>query len=370
MKLKTYMCPSMEVALKNIRSELGPDAVIISTLNEGDMIRVTAACENIHDHIIVQKTEPRVYSESETKNTLCHMLSYHQVPAETGDSLISKSCQMDTKILKKGIGSLFEKLFSFQSLTYKTSDLVPQQIMLAGPVGVGKTVTLAKIASEYKLLNKPVEIISADYLKAGAAEQIQLYANALEVPLTFVQTPSELEAKLEKSLPGVIYLIDTPGTNSLNEIEVSLLTDFILAAKQAPYLVLSAGTDPFEMRDLASAFKDLGCTRLIMTRFDAAKRFGGLLTVLHEECLEFSAMSCGPEIGNRLKSATPENLVTALNKYLPDTICPSSSQKPQQTLSPNPNTIKTPINKPISNTLKPEPELPAWIKGVMEARKA
>ena len=64
--------------------------------------------------------------------------------------------------------------------------------------------------------------------------------------MTLVQTPQEFEAKLTEAKPGVTYLIDTPGTNPLKNSEVELLTDFILAAKQAPYLVLSAGTDPLK----------------------------------------------------------------------------------------------------------------------------
>ena len=104
-----------------------------------------------------------------------------------------------------------------------------------------------------------------------------------------------------------------------------------------------------------------------MTRFDAAKRFGGLLTVLQEECLEFSAMSCGPEIGNRLKSATPENLVLALNKYLPDIMATSSassgvssSQVPKTVV---PVTANANLTQPI-NTHKAQAELPAWVKGI------
>ncbi len=373
MKLKTYLCDSMDQALQTIRDELGPDAVIISSMNEDKKVRVTAACENPpHAPIDVPK-ETRVYSELETKNALCHLLSYHKVPAESGDAIITRTCKLDTKVFESGLAGVFDDLFSFKPIPLTCPDNQPQQIMLAGQVGVGKTVTLAKIASEYTLQNKPVEIISADYLKAGATEQIQIYADALKVPLTLVETPEQLESKLSTNKPGVTYLIDTPGTNVLNRTEVDILTNFILAAKQAPYLVLPAGSDAYELKDIASAFKDLGCTKFIMTRFDASKRLGGLLTILQDENLELVALSHGPEIGSRLKLATPEFVVSFFMKHLPEMLATHERvhdllPKPKSKGNPHKNTSSIEAQNGVgpTNTKLTQP-LPAWVKSIKEA---
>tara|TARA_R110002095_G_scaffold214669_2_gene207165 strand:- start:1105 stop:2196 length:1092 start_codon:yes stop_codon:yes gene_type:complete len=363
MKLKTYICQSMDEALRKIRSELGDDAIIISSLNEGDSIRVTAACEHIPQNLDAPpKPQEPQYTALETKNTLCQMLSYHGVPTNISEDLISETCKLSQSILECGIGAVFKELYTFSPLKFSPKTTQPNQIMLAGPVGVGKTVTLAKIATEYRLLDKKVALISADYLKAGATEQIQAYATALEVPLTLVQTPTQLENLLSQGINGTTYLIDTPGTNPLNPSEISHLTDFILAAKQAPYLVLSAGADPYEMQETASAFKDLGSTRFFMTRFDAAKRFGGLLSILFKERLEFTAMSCGPEIGSRLKEAQSDNLVSILKAFLPDRAYQTQIQAQQTQIQAHQPTL--------SPQKAPEAELPAWVKGFMEAKKA
>lgn len=358
MKLKTYICKSMDEAMRTIKAELGPDAIIISSLNEGDKIRVTAACENMPAHLATPKPAAPTYTALETKNILCHIMSYHSVPATISEDIIAESCQLSEAHLQQGVQEIFKRLLTFAPLGFSGSSTQPTQIMVAGPVGVGKTVTLAKMATEYRLKNQRVEIISCDYLKAGATEQIQVYTGALEIPLTLVQTPAQLEKALKVGEPGVTYLIDTPGTNPLNPDEVAHLTDFILAAKQAPYLVLSAGGDPYEMQETAAAFKDVGATRFIMTRFDAAKRFGGLLAILFQERLEFAAMSCGPEIGSRLKEANADNLTAVLKAYLPDILAQGS---PAATL----NTIQQPTPQKA-----PAAPLPAWVKGVMEAKKA
>lgn len=363
MKLKTYICPSMEEALRKIRTELGEEAIIISSLNEGDGIRVTAACEHIPQNIEpTSQSQKPAYTALETKNTLCHMLSYHGIPNPIAEDIIAETYKLPQNILESGLSAVFKELCSFSPLKFSPNPNQPNQIMLAGPVGVGKTVTLAKIATEYCLLDKKVEVISADYLKAGAIEQIQAYTNALSIPVHLVQTATQLEDFLSQGDNGTTYLIDTPGINSLNASEINYLTDFVLAAKQPPYLVLSAGTDPYEMQETANTFKDLGSTRFFMTRFDAAKRFGGLLSVLFKERLELCAMSCGPEIGSRLKEAQSDNLVAMLKAYLPDinALEDNTHGQPEiQTQQPTPSPQKA-----------TEREIPAWVKGFMEAKKA
>lgn len=361
MKLKTYICQSMEEALRKIRTELGDDAIIISTLNEADGIRVTAACERIPQSLeAASQPQKPAYTALETKNTLCHMLSYHGIPNPIAEDIIAETCKLPQNILENGVSAVFKELYSFAPLKFSPNLKQPNQLMLAGPVGVGKTVTIAKIATEYRLLDQKVEVISADYLKAGAIEQIQAYTTALGIPVHLVQSPTELEKFLSQAEDGTTYLIDTPGTNVLNPGEVTHLTDFVLAAKQAPHLVLSAGTDPYEMQETANAFKDLGTTRFFMTRFDAAKRFGGLLSVLFKERLELCAMSCGPEIGSRLKEAQCDNLVAMLKAYLPDkNDLEDNAYRQLETQQPTPSPQKA-----------AETEIPAWVKGFMEAKKA
>lgn len=359
MKLKTYLSPTMDQALQTIRRELGPDAVIISSLKEDGQVRVTAASDSVPVHNESHTKAPKSYSELETKNTFCHLLSYHQVPLETTDTLISRVCQLETELLTKGVAPVMDTLFNFTPLSFQKP---PQHMMVAGPVGVGKTVTLAKIAAEYSLAGYSVEIISADYLKAGAADQIRIYTEALDVPLTLIETPKQLEQKLSApSDSKKIYLIDTPGVNCLNAAETSALTEFILAAKQAPHLVMPAGIDPYEMQDIAASFKDLGATKLVMTRFDTSKRFGGLLRILEEERLELTALSAGPELGSRIQPATADALLPFLMAYLPGSM--TTHPKALETANTN-------LSSPPQSHSQETAPLPAWVKGIMEAKKA
>ena len=59
----------------------------------------------------------------------------------------------------------------------------PTVVFLIGPTGVGKTTTIAKIASRFKLTEgRDIAMLTADTYRIAATEQLQTYANILEVP--------------------------------------------------------------------------------------------------------------------------------------------------------------------------------------------
>ena len=358
MRLKTFLCRSMEEALSTIRTEMGPDAIIISSLNEGNTIRVTAACEKGHEKMASAVPTPSKGDALATKNLFCHLLTYHGVPAALSESMIAELCTLAPAVLEAGIEAVLRQLLPITEFDFKTAKSLPKHLMVAGPVGAGKTVSLAKLASELCLLDKKVMIVSSDYIKAGAKEQIQLYADAIKVPLKLVNSPTALEETLRTLPEDYTVLIDTPGTNPLNASDTHHLTEFILAAKQAPLFVLPAGGDLIEMQETALAFKDLGCTKMVMTRIDATKRFGGLLSILFKERLELFALSLGPEIGNRLRAASSKNIAEILHFYLPQ-------HENAAAIPTHPNVIPVSASPRHHST---NTNIPPWVKHVMETR--
>jgi len=63
----------------------------------------------------------------------------------------------------------------------------PQLSVFIGPTGVGKTTTIAKIASESKIrYNKKVAVINLDTYRIGATEQLKTYTDILKIPFSFV----------------------------------------------------------------------------------------------------------------------------------------------------------------------------------------
>jgi len=88
-----------------------------------------------------------------------------------------------------------------------------RNVVLLGPPGGGKTATLAKLAARGLLAGHEVRVLSADAGRAGGVAQLEAFTRLLECPLDVVETPAALAGALARTAPGVLCLIDTPGTN-------------------------------------------------------------------------------------------------------------------------------------------------------------
>lgn len=317
MRLKTYLCNSMEDALATIRKELGPDAVIISTLNEGKKVRVTAACEKA-ETVPEIKTPENKFTSEQVYNYLSRMFAYHGVPQDLQERLLQAIVSLPKTTLEKGPVTVFENLYSFN----KNPLLLNQGgvVMLAGPAGAGKTITLTKLAAEYAIAQKPVHLVTTDSQKAGACEQLLKLSGALKVKADVVQNAGDLLKLIEQSPQGHAILVDTPGINPFLKEDTQMLADYIFAVKQAPILVFPAGGDPLEVIDQVNAFKELGVTRFITTRLDTVRRMGSLLVALFENQLELFALSAGPTLAHRLIASQGEKVINLLQKTIPKAV--------------------------------------------------
>ena len=98
------------------------------------------------------------------------------------------------------------------------SEISPKMVFFIGPTGVGKTTTVAKLASRFILEEKKrVALITADTYRIAAAEQLKTYAGILEVPFRVVYAPEEiLQAWKDFSDYDYIF-VDTSGHSYQNE---------------------------------------------------------------------------------------------------------------------------------------------------------
>lgn len=84
----------------------------------------------------------------------------------------------------------------------------PHVVFFIGPTGVGKTTTIAKIASKYKVdYEKKVAFITADTYRIAATEQLQVYANILDAPMSIVYSKEELNEAIENMRNTILFLL-------------------------------------------------------------------------------------------------------------------------------------------------------------------
>lgn len=103
----------------------------------------------------------------------------------------------------------------------------PLVVFFVGPTGVGKTTTIAKIASAFIVNDKKkVSFITADTFRMAATEQLHTYANILDAPIEIVYSPEELNAAVESLKDQDLILVDTVGFSHKNAEQKMLQRSF------------------------------------------------------------------------------------------------------------------------------------------------
>jgi flagellar biosynthesis protein FlhF len=158
----------------------------------------------------------------------------------------------------------------------------PRVVALVGPTGVGKTTTLAKLATHFRLNERAnVSFASIDTYRIGAAGQLQDYARILEVPVRVCLTPQDLAQAVAAHAGEGLVLIDTAGCSPRDSLRMRELKGFLDAAKpDEVHLVLTATAQPDHLFGVLDAYASFGIDRVILTKLDECTRFGLILNVL------------------------------------------------------------------------------------------
>ena len=197
-----------------------------------------------------------------------------------------------------------------QRLTFAPMAVKPRKAtMLIGGPGVGKTVTTAKLAARARLAGHPITVVTTDTLRSGAVEQLGKLLALMGAKLATADSPESLATILSKAsaTPAAIF-IDTPGTNMFAMGERRDLRRFLAAGDIEPVLVQAAGTDASEAAEHAKLFAEIGARRFIVTRLDAARRFGSLIAAADEGRLALAQVSLSPYLSEPLSALSPISL--------------------------------------------------------------
>lgn len=159
-----------------------------------------------------------------------------------------------------------------------------RMISLIGPTGVGKTTTIAKLATEQVLKQKrKVAMITTDVYRIAAVEQLKTYAVILGVPVEVVRSKDELEKALTKLESYDLIYMDTTGRNYKDPEYRSTINEFIdLSIESDHYLVLSLTTKYEDLHLLLDEFLDSPVKRLILTKFDETTSYGTILNIAYK----------------------------------------------------------------------------------------
>jgi flagellar biosynthesis protein FlhF len=155
----------------------------------------------------------------------------------------------------------------------------PRVIALIGPTGVGKTTTLAKMATNKDLYGRAdVALISTDTYRVAAVDQLKTFASIAGIEMDVVYRPEELERAIEKHSRRDVILIDTAGRSQNDPAALDELKTFMNKAPiDEVVLVMAANTRLEDQRQMIDRFAGVPANRVIITKLDEVTTAGHLL---------------------------------------------------------------------------------------------
>lgn len=193
----------------------------------------------------------------------------------------------------------------------------PKVVFFVGPTGVGKTTTIAKIASKFSVEGgKKVALLTADTYRIAAAEQLRTYANILEVPFRVIYSIEEIEQALRDFKAYDFILVDTAGHSHQNEGQKEAMSGFIHSvdsvAEKEVFLVLSATTKYRDLISIADTYSAITEYKLIFTKLDETTTLGNLLNIKLHTGAALSYVTCGQNVPDDIENFNPQKTVKQL----------------------------------------------------------
>lgn len=309
MRLRSFTAPTVAEAMRQVRTALGEDAVILATEEQGRSVRITAAIDP-HPAAGVRPASAHQAASAppvanETVDLVAAALRYHGMPQPLLERLVTLASAYEIGDPQQALNAAFRARFDFLPLT---EALPAKPIVLAGLPGAGKSSTLAKLAARAKVNGWAATAITCDLAKAGAVEQLATYAKALEIPAYRAKDKATLQRAVTRAEAKGMILVDTIGTNPLVPDDLAELRDLVAAISGELVLVMAAGGDVSESAELAAAYAEAGAKRLIATKVDLTRRYGGILAAAEAGRLAFAGFGISPQIASGLAAPRPDRL--------------------------------------------------------------
>lgn len=357
MKIKKFVGPTMNDCLVQVKKELGENAIILDSRKvsrggpfsflRNEMVEVTASTPDSNPppdkrsrdwSQMAQKVEPQAakgvsLEEFEMlsdeikglKDTVLQMadhMKFEKLPSlpkpledlhrdllENGvDDQIAMALTQEIALQLSGeafedrpllVRTLRERVARvLRAAPFSPVGARPWVIALVGPTGVGKTTTLAKMATHPDLFGrKRVALVSADTYRIAAVEQLKTFASIAGVPMEAVYRPSDIRRVIDRFSDHDVILIDTAGRSQNNRDQLRDLGAFMEFAKPDDiHLVLSVSTRLEDQLDVIEKFKVIGPSRLLFTKLDETINFGMILNVCFHEHKPVSLLTCGQNV--------------------------------------------------------------------------
>ena len=183
----------------------------------------------------------------------------------------------------------------------------PRVVAVAGPTGVGKTTTLAKLAAEWRVgRGLRVGLVAADAFRVGAFEQLRTYARIIDAPVRAADSRASVLDALAAMAECDVVLVDTPGRAPRDAARIGEVADVLAAVRpDETHLVIPGTAAGAAQLEAARAFAAVGPTRVVLSKLDEASALGPLVAAVRASGLGASWFTTGQEVPDDIERADP-----------------------------------------------------------------
>jgi len=183
-------------------------------------------------------------------------------------------------------------------------------ISLVGPTGVGKTTTIAKIASLGILERKlRVGLINLDSYKVAAADQLATYAKIMNLPFRSVTNREELQQAIYDFSSLDLVLIDTTGRSQKDQESLLQLRHLLATVPDCrSVLMMSATTKDSDMNEVIARFKLFAPIGLVFTKLDETSVYGCIYNAQKRSGLPLLYFTVGQRVPEDIEKASAERV--------------------------------------------------------------
>ncbi|WP_291295107.1 hypothetical protein [Elioraea sp.] len=308
MRIRTFRARTMAAAMSAARAELGPDALMLGSRRVTEGVELTAAVEPADD---IAPLAPLAQAEvsapvipltpavlHEPLGPIAAALAAHGLPEMFRNHLAASP----------DLAATLAGALRFEGLPLGPGSAV----LVVGPPGAGKTLTVAKLATRLRLAGGTPRVIAADGRRAGAVEQLAAFTRLLGIDLIAAPHPATVLRALATNRGTAPTLIDTAGLDPFDAGEREEIAALAAASGAAVALTIPAGMDAMEAADMAEAMAETGARHLLATRLDLARRIGAIPAAAIGGGLAIAEAGTGPGAADGLGPLTAEALAARL----------------------------------------------------------
>jgi fused signal recognition particle receptor len=179
--------------------------------------------------------------------------------------------------------------------TIETGRAKPFVVLVVGVNGTGKTTTIAKLSQRWKNEGKNVVLGAADTFRAAAIEQLQMWADRIDVPLIKHKAGSDPAAVAHdavaaaKSRGADVVIIDTAGRlhnkshlmQELSKIH-RVIDRAVPGAPHETLLVIDGTTGQNGVNQAAAFLEAAKVTGMVVTKLDGTAKGGVILSIMRQ----------------------------------------------------------------------------------------